>query len=406
MKDTILIIDDVELNCKILMECLGNRYDYLQASNGKEALEILEIYHTNIEAILLDIVMPIMDGYEFLSEFKKIKAYQEIPVIAMTGEELNEVEEKIIEAGAVDFFEKPYNQAIIRNRLRNTLNLTRALKAGRTDGLTGLLNRGAFRHEIETYLIENKKPAAVMIIDIDNFKRVNDVYGHFFGDKVLIEFANIMLDCCSENSAIGRLGGDEFIVLLKEVESTEQVKKISNDIINKFNKAMSQFEGEVPSCSIGISCYPQDGISISEIYLHADEALYNAKRLGKSKSSFYLDGQKALPKSISVVGKEWILESLNAYIYIVDLESNYLYYVNNKVAQVMNDRDIFVEEDITKCFDIEAEIKEINSNLLENKHSNKIFNKNGKDVISISNITKWGESNCAKIQVFIELDKE
>ncbi|MEF9967530.1 MAG: response regulator, partial [Longicatena sp.] len=111
MKDTILIIDDVELNCKILMECLGNRYDYLQASNGKEALEILEIYHTNIEAILLDIVMPIMDGYEFLSEFKKIKAYQEIPVIAMTGEELNEVEEKIIEAGAVDFFEKPYNQA-------------------------------------------------------------------------------------------------------------------------------------------------------------------------------------------------------------------------------------------------------------------------------------------------------
>ncbi|SJZ35202.1 GGDEF domain-containing response regulator [Anaerorhabdus furcosa] len=406
MKDTILIVEDVDVNRKILIECLTNKYNYLQASNGKEALDILEDNYQDIHAILLDIVMPVMDGYEFLEQFKKIKEYQEIPVIAMTGIESKHVEERIIEAGAIDFLEKPYNPAIIRNRLKNTLELTRAIRAGRTDGLTGLLNRAAFRHEIETYLIESKKPAALMIIDIDNFKRVNDVYGHFFGDKVLIEFANIMLDECHGEHAIGRLGGDEFIVLLKNIEYKEKAKEIADGIIRTFNKSMSQYEGEVPSCSIGISYYPEHGTSRSEIYLHADEALYNAKRLGKSKSCFYLEGQEILSRCESFVGKEWILDALNAYIYISDMETGYIYYANKKIASIIRDKAEFVEGDIATYFRLQSVINKINKEIRDKEELNKEFFVGDKKYILLASRTHWGVSNCAKVQAIIEVERE
>ncbi|MEG0076665.1 GGDEF domain-containing response regulator [Anaerorhabdus sp.] len=406
MKDIILIIEDVEINRKILIECLTDEYNYLQASNGQEALTILEENYNDIKAILLDIVMPVMDGYEFLDSFKKIKEYQEIPVIAMTGIESKDVEERIIEAGAIDFLEKPYNSTIIRKRIKNTLELTRAIRAGRTDGLTGLLNRAAFRHEIETYLIDIKKPAALMIIDIDNFKRVNDVYGHFFGDKVLVEFTNIMIDCCYGEHALGRLGGDEFIVLLKDMESKEQAKKIADSIIYTFSKSMSQYEGELPSCSIGISYYPEDGTSRSELYLHADEALYNAKRLGKSKSCFYSEGQHVFARYGSTVEKEWLLDALNAYIYISDMETGFVYYTNKRIASVIKDENDIDEKEIAHHFGLSSAIQEINKRIQNEKELNKDYRIGKRKFILMASKIHWGESNCAKIQTIIELESD
>lgn len=344
----VLVVDDKEINRKVLRKILSETYEVLEAENGKQALEVLEIQQHQIAAVLLDISMPIMNGYEFLKIVRDSDEFINLPIIAITGIDIEETEEKVLEAGVNDYLEKPFKPEIIKIRLGNAIRLRQALDSAELDGLTQLLNRTAFRQKFELYMngSGNQMPqAAMLMIDLDDFKQTNDTYGHAYGDLVLSEFGASLKEVCSSQSLLGRLGGDEFIVLIKDVKNVEEVKKIAQDIIHKLNITVLK-EGARPStCSIGIVISPKDGTTWSELYFRADEAMYHAKHIGKNQFSFYGDAI-TLAERNEWMNKEWILDAQDSYIYVCNAITHEVYYCNAKCKKLIET----LPEEMERCF--------------------------------------------------------
>lgn len=164
------------------------------------------------------------------------------------------------------------------------------LEKAETDSLTKLLNKNAARWKIEEYLRQEDKTerSALLIIDVDDFKLVNDRYGHMFGDAVLTEFARIIKGMFRSSDAVARIGGDEFMVYMCQVQDGRNVAVRAERIIEDFKRMMYenlQIQGF--SCSIGIAMYPEDGMDYKSLFMLADRALYQAKSLGKNQYAFY-----------------------------------------------------------------------------------------------------------------------
>lgn len=201
-----------------------------------------------------------------------------------------------------EIFTADYENTISKNDLekmdRNQLmciitNLSDQVKAlskvARQDLQTNLLHKTAAEIEIKHFLQNEGKNGihTLMIIDIDNFKKVNDMNGHLFGDGVICEFAGRLNSLCSYgNNIIGRAGGDEFIVLLKNSLLSDAVK-LSKSICSALDKICIGSVCRSISCSIGISCYPSDSKDFITLYEYADKALYHSKLLGKNRYSIY-----------------------------------------------------------------------------------------------------------------------
>lgn len=164
------------------------------------------------------------------------------------------------------------------------------LKKAERDALTKLLNNTTARKQVQDYLNTdpNNSNCALLIIDLDNFKYVNDHFGHMYGDHVLIRAANEIKHLFRSQDIVSRIGGDEFMVLMKDVTERNLIEKRCNQLIASIN---SIFHGqpilEKSSCSIGVALCPDHGITYSELFQHADQALYNAKDLGKGCFSIY-----------------------------------------------------------------------------------------------------------------------
>ncbi len=156
------------------------------------------------------------------------------------------------------------------------------------DTLTNLPNRRSFMNEFNRELIDRKNRASsskmsVLFIDLDNFKSINDQWGHDVGDQVLIEAARIIKDTIRPSDLVGRVGGDEFIVLFKDIKDEEDLKQYVNQILTKFNTPISISGQEYfITCSIGVATYPNDGDTSRELIKNADDALYNVKNKGKN----------------------------------------------------------------------------------------------------------------------------
>ncbi|MFS0820353.1 putative bifunctional diguanylate cyclase/phosphodiesterase [Bacillus sp. 1P02SD] len=156
------------------------------------------------------------------------------------------------------------------------------------DALTNLPNRRSFMNELNREILDRKKlntpsKMSVLFIDLDNFKSINDQWGHDAGDQVLIEAARIIKDAIRPSDLVGRVGGDEFIVLLKDIKDEEDLKKYVNQIITKFNSPITISGQEyILTCSIGVATYPNDGTASRELIKNADDALYNVKNTGKN----------------------------------------------------------------------------------------------------------------------------
>lgn len=158
------------------------------------------------------------------------------------------------------------------------------------DSLTQLYHKGAVEHNIICYLEQSDKPAAFFMLDIDNFKGFNDTLGHLFGDAILKEISNTLKLLFSDNSIIGRIGGDEFVVFLKNISSTEVLYEKADLLIDYFKNSFIQKEINCKiSVSIGISLYPNDGTTYDCLYQKADTALYYAKEHGKNQYALYKD---------------------------------------------------------------------------------------------------------------------
>ncbi|KPI54133.1 diguanylate cyclase [Clostridioides difficile] len=289
------------------------------------------------------------------------------------------------------------------------------LKAER-DTLTGLYNKGTTEKLINDFLNSEEASLGIhafLIVDIDNFKSVNDNLGHVFGDKVLFEVSKHLKPIFRKDDIVGRIGGDEFIVFLKNIQSFENVKKKAEKICDIFRNSYTENKKTYKiSGTVGISFVPEHGTIFKELYQKADIALYYAKSKGKDKYALYNDCiyQNKLKNNISdnnikvtnecekskSVLKE-VLDSVDNYVYIVNPNTYELIFINNKVSHL--DSEIKLGETCYKAL-LKSSSPCNNcplNGLKENKHSKfrmetNIFDTN----ISIASWINWidGEYNC------------
>ncbi len=217
-RNTILIVEDQKINRTILRYMIQNAYDVLEAENGAEAWSILEEKNEEIIAILLDIVMPVMDGYEFLKKLKGSR-WESIPVIAMTGDSDITTEERTLELGAWDFIIKPYKERILMTRLKNAIARSRMgyLKKmqhlAEHDSVTGLYNRMHFFKETEQMLQKHlKEPFVFIRMDIKRFRLINSYWGEEGGNRILCFMADLLRNISSHYPycTFGRIESDIF----------------------------------------------------------------------------------------------------------------------------------------------------------------------------------------------------
>lgn len=163
------------------------------------------------------------------------------------------------------------------------------IKYAQTDALTGLYNKETTKQRTDQLLTEDKEENhAFMILDMDSFKQINDVYGHAVGDVILQKFGKLLKDIFREGDILGRIGGDEFVVIMKNIQTKEAAVKKAGELLAKTQGyKINELKGKNISISIGISMYPNNGDCYMDLYKQADQALYQAKRSGKAKVCIY-----------------------------------------------------------------------------------------------------------------------
>ena len=218
LRRKILIIEDNEWNRALLAEILSSEYDTLEAENGKAGLEILEKEKEKISLILLDIRMPVMDGYEFLDVVKNNPELAAIPVIVTTQSEGENDELEALEHGATDFVSKPYKAQVILCRVASMIHLREnaaMIHLFRKDRTTGLYSKEYFCQKAEKILQENPdRIYDIICSDAENFKLLNDSFGMQTGNRVLRIIAEICDAHAKERHGIcSRFYADQFVCM-------------------------------------------------------------------------------------------------------------------------------------------------------------------------------------------------
>ena len=282
----IFMVDDEISNLKCAAQILNDSYEVTTTQSGKQGLLLLEKKIPDL--ILLDINMPEMNGYEVMEALKNNQILKDVPVIFLSSHMDGESEIKGLKMGAMDCIRKPFEPEIVRSRIDKILKMTEQKKElqdiALKDGLTALLNRRYMERLLNQTEADGKK-GFFMLLDLDNFKLVNDIFGHKVGDDVLIRFARVMEKQVGDENSVCRLGGDEFAAYF----SGNYKKK---DIINIASRMIAGIEYEINellldsgdlkvSVSIGIARKPEDGRGFTKLYSAADKALYFVKQNGK-----------------------------------------------------------------------------------------------------------------------------
>lgn len=230
-KRKILVIEDNQLNREILKELLSEQYHVFLASNGKEGLRILEENADTISLILLDVMMPVMDGYAFLDHIREDSKFGMIPVIVMTQSGGTEEQIQALSHGATDFVPKPYNAQIIMRRMANLISLretSSVVNQFKFDGLTGVYSKEYFYNSVNKALQEDPDgDYCIICSNIENFKLVNDVFGMKEGDRLLQETAQFLKKMTGDHGFCGRLSSDRFLLFQKKSDQC-----INKDIFN------------------------------------------------------------------------------------------------------------------------------------------------------------------------------
>ena len=295
-KNSILIVDDEKANIIALTHILSPEYTIYAAKNGQDAIEVTKQHLPDV--ILLDILMPGMDGYEVLSFLKSEEETREIPVIFVTGLGSAENEEKGLTLGAADYVSKPISPAIVKLRVRNQIQILNQITAIKwhsiTDQLTGVSNRRNFDYRLRLEwdrAVRDKTQLSFFLTDIDNFKNHNDTYGHLQGDATLQAVAQAIEQSLQRAiDFVARWGGEEFVVLLPDtdlpgaIQVAERARKgVEDALIPCDGGGVTQV-----TISIGVNaCTPVQGASVRALIAGADRALYAAKKSGKNKVCGY-----------------------------------------------------------------------------------------------------------------------
>ena len=223
LKKTILVVEDNEMNREILSEMLSDDFEVLSAENGLAGLDCLVERGNDVAAILLDVYMPECDGFQFLERRRKMELYDSVPVIVMTASDTIEDEIRCLELGATDFVTKPYNIAVLKNRLRSVIRLREsasALNHLEKDKLTGLYSKEYFMYQTNQYLREHPDGHYDLVCsDIENFRAMNERYGRELCDQYLCMLAELLSTKIPDLVFGGRIGADVFAFLLLHQEN-------------------------------------------------------------------------------------------------------------------------------------------------------------------------------------------
>ncbi len=293
MADWLIIVDDDTMNLQVAGHILSKSGMRVTALKSGQALLNYCSEHGFPDMLLLDIKMPVMDGFETLKRFRELekqKGVEEVPVIFLTADENSGNENLGFNAGASDFMRKPFVPEVLLHRIDSILKNRNRIKdlkiEATTDKLTGFLNKATVGNLFPEKI--SRGSGCLMMIDLDSFKLVNDIYGHSMGDSVLSGFAKILRECIPEPALIGRIGGDEFIAYIPEENSIEDVSDlclIMNRMITDKAKKLMGENFEIPlGASIGAVFVPEYGRNYQKLTELADKALYQAKKNGKRTS--------------------------------------------------------------------------------------------------------------------------
>lgn len=285
-KPVVLIVDDAASNIQVLAACLKGEYRLKIATSGEACLN-QAVMEPQPDLILLDIIMPNMDGYEVCRRLKDDPATQPIPIIFVTGRESDEDEEMGLKLGAVDYITKPVRPAIVAARAKTHVTMKQqrdALKKlALQDQLTGLYNRHylvEMAHHKVSRALRHHEPLSVMMMDIDHFKAVNDNHGHPAGDAILIAVAKQINALCRSDDVVARYGGEEFVVLLDQCDHITAQQKADKiraalEVLNPCDIAITM--------SIGVAQLQAHDVDFDGCLKRADLALYQAKEQGRNR---------------------------------------------------------------------------------------------------------------------------
>lgn len=289
MIGNILIIDDSAVERKIIGQAIKKRFQDVNIFETDNGLDISDkILENNINACILDIMMPMKNGFEVLKEMKEDSNLMDIPVIICTGISDKQGIENALSLGAYDYFSKPLSEEVIKIllplKIRNAINLMirkdEIIYLSYHDNLTGLYNRRYSEDEMKRLDIERNLPISLIMGDVNGLKLTNDAFGHEAGDKLLKKIAAAIKNECEKDEIAARIGGDEFLIILPKTSSID-AEKIIDRIKHKCNN--EEEDPIKPSISFGYSVKEHVEQDIMNVYKVAEGRMYNNK-LNESKS--------------------------------------------------------------------------------------------------------------------------
>mgnify|MGYP004627330075 FL=1 len=298
-KETLLIVDDSRLQRAVLNEIFSPAFNILEVSSGEECLQMIKDKKNMIDLVLLDLVMQGMDGFDVLKHRQEMPEFKQIPVVVLTTTDTPEVQTKAFELGASDFISKPTEPAIARHRIDNILKTNRRLNhilqkqealriKSEVDEMTHLLNKASAEHAISHILLSTPEELhALFAIDIDNFKAVNDIFGHKMGDHTISVVAGILASHFSGSDIVGRIGGDEFVAFMRDIASRQAVYEKAQELLDAILDKEALSIPENVTISIGIAFTEPYETSYTTLFQKADTALGNSKKSGKQCFSEY-----------------------------------------------------------------------------------------------------------------------
>ncbi|MBF0265699.1 MAG: diguanylate cyclase [Gammaproteobacteria bacterium] len=287
-KSTILIVDDEKINIKLALGVFKefiDEFNIVPVLTGEKALDVVQ--KQKIDLILLDIMMPDMDGYQVIEKLKSNQDSSKIPVLFITAKTDDHSIEKAYLSGAYDYVTKPFRPIELLSRVRFHLSHSQLVqqleRLASYDVMTNIYNRRKFFESAHQMFDEHNSLIIAVMIDIDKFKIVNDTYGHAFGDKVIKLLASTVSDNLPKDYIFGRIGGEEFAILSygddlnKVTDIIEDIRKLIAGLELSNNNEVVKF-----TMSSGIAEI-RPGDDVDHLLQRADEALYEAKESGRNR---------------------------------------------------------------------------------------------------------------------------
>lgn len=292
----ILVVDDCADNIDLMLEILRDAgYTNVTATMLPEQVCPLHRQHC-YDLILLDLQMPELNGFQVMKGLKEIEQEGYLPVLALTAQPSFKI--AALEAGARDFISKPFDLLEVHKRIHNMLEVRLLYKELASyskqqqelalhDPLTGLPNRRLLEDRIATavqHAARQQRRAAVMYLDLDGFKAINDTHGHAYGDEILKQVAQRLVNSSRKEDTVARIGGDEFVIVMGDVgtlgDAQEPATKLIEVVAQPYNVNGLALQ---LSTSLGIALYPDHATTVDNLMHVADAALYEAKRTGKNR---------------------------------------------------------------------------------------------------------------------------